>query len=110
MIKPHSSTGSPVFEPDLDLLLAPEALLDENNVTRAAARLGISQPAVSARLSRLRQIFDDPLFVPASNGRGVVPTSRAMELQGSLSDALGILRGMLRAQAASIRRPAAAPS
>lgn len=88
---------SPVMpEADLDLLIALEALLFETNVTRAAARLGISQPALSARLNRLRQVFDDPMFVPAANGRGVVPTPRALELRGRLSDALGILRDMVR--------------
>jgi DNA-binding transcriptional LysR family regulator len=84
-------------EADFGMLLALEALLEENNVTHAAARLGLSQPALSARLNRLRQLFDDPLFVPASNGRGVVPTPRALDLRGNLSDALAILRGMLRA-------------
>ncbi len=83
-------------EADLSLLLALEALLAERNVTRSAARLGISQPALSARLARLRQLFNDPLFVPAANGRGVVPTPRALALQGSLAEALDLLRGLLR--------------
>lgn len=81
---------------DLGLLVALEALLAERNVTRAASRLGIGQPALSARLARLRHLFDDPLFVPAAGGRGMVPTPRALALQDSLADALGLLRGMLR--------------
>lgn len=63
---------------DFNLLKALDALLDECNVTRAAARLGVTQPAMSGMLTRLRDTFDDPLFVRAQ--RGIVPTSRALEL------------------------------
>jgi DNA-binding transcriptional LysR family regulator len=76
--------------PDLNLLLALNALLAERNVTRAAARLNLSQPALSAQLRRLREIFGDPLLVPAR--RGVVPTPRALELQAPLREALQALR------------------
>lgn len=75
------------------LLLALKALLEERNVTRAAAQLGISQPALSARLARLRDILADPLFVPAANGRGVVPTPRAQALEQEL---LQVLEGLKR--------------
>jgi DNA-binding transcriptional LysR family regulator len=92
---PHAAPAN-MAEADLGLLFALETLLQENNVTRAAARLGLSQPALSARLNRLRHLFNDPLFVPASNGRGVVPTPHALDLRDNLSDALGILRVMLR--------------
>lgn len=95
MIDAHPASEG-MADADFNLLLALEALLRENNVTRAAARLNLSQPALSARLSRLRQLFDDPLFVPATRGRGVVPTPRALDLQGSLSEALELLRSMLR--------------
>ncbi len=84
-------------EADLGLLVALETLLAERNVTRAAVRLGLGQPALSARLARLRHLFDDQLLVPAANGRGMVPTPRALALQGSLEEALGLFRGMLRA-------------
>ena len=47
---------------DLNLLKALAALLDERNVTRAAARLGVSQPAMSGILTRLREYFDDDEF------------------------------------------------
>ncbi len=63
---------------DLNLLKALDALVDEGSVTRAALRLNLTQPAVSAMLTRLRDYFDDPLFVRAQ--RGMVPTERAKEL------------------------------
>lgn len=71
---------------DLNLLKALDALLDERNVTRAAARLGVTQPAMSAMLGRLRDTFGDPLF--ARTGRGVVPTARALELATPLKHLL----------------------
>ncbi|MEC3997101.1 LysR family transcriptional regulator [Actinacidiphila sp. DG2A-62] len=65
---------------DLNLIKALDALLAENSVTRAAARLHTSPPAMSRSLARLRRIFDDPLLVRA--GRDLVPTPRALELRG----------------------------
>ena len=53
---------------DLNLLVTLEALLAEQNVTRAAERLGLSQPAVSAQLARLRYLLGDQLLVPAQRG------------------------------------------
>lgn len=87
-------------EIDLGLLLALEALLEEGNVTHAAIRLGISQPALSARLNRLRKLFADPLFVPAAAGRGVVSTPRASELRAGLGNALASLRQLMEEPAA----------
>lgn len=58
---------------DLNLLKALDALLDERNVTRAAARLGLTQPALSGMLTRLRESFGDPLF--ARSQRGIVQRS-----------------------------------
>ncbi|MEQ5837588.1 LysR family transcriptional regulator [Marinobacter sp. NFXS9] len=78
---------------DLNLLATLEALLDEQNVTRAAARLHMSQPAVSAQLSRLRDLFDDPLLIPAH--RGMIPTAKALELQSPLRLALDQVRDTL---------------
>lgn len=63
---------------DLNLLVTLDALLTERHVTRAAQRLSLTQPAVSAQLTRLRELFGDPLFVPQA--RGVVPTQRALDL------------------------------
>lgn len=71
---------------DLKLLLSLDALLSELNVTKAARRLGISQPALSSELARLRDLFQDQLFVPTA--RGLTPTPRAMELRQPLHDAL----------------------
>jgi len=82
---------------DLNLLLALEALLAERNVTRAAARLNLSQPALSAQLTRLRSIFGDQLMIPTS--RGVIPTAMALDLQPALREALDRARGIVsRAQ------------
>lgn len=53
-------------------------MLDERNVTRAAARLSLTQPAVSGMLTRLRDYFADPLFIRAPHG--IVPTVRAQSL------------------------------
>lgn len=75
---------------DLNLLVTLEALLIEQNVTRAAARLHLSQPAVSAQLNRLRDVFGDPLLIPAQ--RGMTPTVKAVELLGPLREALDQVR------------------
>lgn len=75
---------------DLNLLVTLEALLAEQNVTRAAARLNLSQPAVSAQLNRLRELFDDQLFVPAQ--RGMIPTPKALELREPIRNALELAR------------------
>lgn len=64
---------------DLNLIEALDALLAESSVTKAAARLHTSAPAMSRALARLRRAFDDPLLVRA--GRDLVPTARALELR-----------------------------
>jgi DNA-binding transcriptional LysR family regulator len=79
---------------DLNLLKAFDALLEEQNVTRAAARLALTQPAVSGMLTRLRESFGDPLFVRTP--RGVVPTERALELAEPVKRVLGEVEAMLR--------------
>ncbi|WP_186395067.1 LysR family transcriptional regulator [Stappia sp. TSB10GB4] len=71
---------------DLNLLVAFDALMSERNVTRAARRIGLSQPAMSNALSRLRALFDDELFV--RSGRGMEPTARAQSLAIPVSEAL----------------------
>ncbi|AXT47530.1 MULTISPECIES: LysR family transcriptional regulator [Chromobacterium] len=75
---------------DLNLLVTLEALLVEQNVTRAAARLSLSQPAVSAQLNRLRELFDDPLLVTVH--RGMYPTAKALEMFEPLRKALNEVR------------------
>ena len=64
---------------DLNLLVYLDVLLLKRNVTRAAESLGISQPAMSNGLQRLRKLFNDPLLVRTSNGMS--PTERAERLQ-----------------------------
>jgi DNA-binding transcriptional LysR family regulator len=71
---------------DLNLLVALQALIEEENVTRAAERLFITQPAMSKTLQRLRQVFDDPLFTRTSHG--LVPTPKTEELRGPLAEVL----------------------
>jgi DNA-binding transcriptional LysR family regulator len=75
---------------NLNLLLALEALLEERNVSRAAARAGLSQPAMSNALRRLRNTFDDALFLRKRGA--MLPTPRALELSGPVRSALSQLR------------------
>jgi LysR family transcriptional activator of mexEF-oprN operon len=71
---------------DLNLLIVFETLMHERSVTRAAEKLFLGQPAISAALSRLRNLFDDPLFV--RTGRSMEPTTRALEIMNLLEPAL----------------------
>ncbi|VXB70533.1 LysR family transcriptional regulator [Pseudomonas sp. 8AS] len=71
---------------DLNLLRVLDALLRERNVSRAAERLALSQPAVSNALGRLRDLLDDPLLVRV--GRAMQPTPRALALETPIRDAL----------------------
>jgi DNA-binding transcriptional LysR family regulator len=67
---------------DLNLLVALQILLEERNVTRAAERLSVSQPALSKTLHKLRDSFEDELFTRTAHG--LVPTPRAEELSAQL--------------------------
>jgi DNA-binding transcriptional LysR family regulator len=71
---------------DLNLLRVFDAMMAERHVTRAGQRIGLSQPAVSAALNRLRGLFDDELFV--RNGHEMVPTARALSISEPIADAL----------------------
>ncbi|WP_020583449.1 LysR family transcriptional regulator [Endozoicomonas elysicola] len=71
---------------DLNLMVYLDVLLRERNVTRAAEQLGITQPAMSNGLRRLRELFGDPLLIRTSEG--MTPTERALELQPLIRDAL----------------------
>lgn len=71
---------------DLNLLVILDALLAEQNVSRAGERVGLSQSAMSAALARLRHVFSDPLLIRA--GRGLTPTKKAEALIDPLRDAL----------------------
>ncbi len=71
---------------DLNLLVALKALLDERHVTRAAEKIGLSQPAMSRALGRLRVLFKDPLLVKGAGGMTL--TARASDLQQPLQNIL----------------------
>jgi DNA-binding transcriptional LysR family regulator len=71
---------------DLNLLVYLDALLRERNVTQAANKLNLSQPAMSNGLRRLRELFDDPLLVRTSEG--MTPTERALELEPVVREVL----------------------
>lgn len=79
---------------DLNLLLTLHWLLAERNVTAAAAKLGLSQPAASRALSRLRDVFGDPLLVKV--GGEMAPTPLAEKLQPQLSHVIEQCRDVLR--------------
>ena len=81
---------------DLNLLVVFDTLMAERNVTRAAERNGLSQPAVSKALNRLRFLFADPLFV--RRDRGMEPTARALELAGPIHGALADISQTLTQQ------------
>src|SRR3984885_14082191 len=77
---------------DLNLLVALDALLLEANVSRAAVRVGLSQPAMSHALQRLRDVIGDPLLV--RTGARMELTPRAQALRGPLAQALDQVRGL----------------
>lgn len=72
---------------DLNLLVALHALLQEHSVTRAAARVGLSQPAMSHALAKLRDELNDPLLVRA--GRHMTPTELAEQLAPRVGEVIG---------------------
>lgn len=81
---------------DLNLLVVLRALLRERHVTRAAARVGLSQSATSHALSRLRELYGDPLLV--RSGRTLSLTPRAARLLPTLERGLGELQSVLSAE------------
>lgn len=78
---------------DLNLLRVLDAVLHERSVTAAAARLGLTQPAVSNALARLRRVFGDPLFVRTATGMDATPFAR--ELAEPVRQALALLEAAL---------------
>lgn len=92
---------------DLNLLLVLDALLTERHVTRAAARVGMTQPACSHALGRLRRALGDPLLVRGARG-AMLLTPRAEALAPGLRAALqglaSAIRGEARFDPASARR------
>ncbi len=78
---------------DLNLLLVLEAIMSERNVTRAAAALSMSQPAVSNALRRARKLTNDQLFLKVANG--VQPTSRMLAMWPELHRSLAVIRASI---------------
>lgn len=74
---------------DLNLLTAFNAVITEGNMSRAAEKIGMSQPAMSLAISRFRHVAGDELF--ESTGRGVKPTPRALQLAGPVRKALDLV-------------------
>lgn len=90
-LQPLARAGTPMNRNDLrrvdlNLLIVFETLIHERSVTRAAEKLFLGQPAISAALARLRVLFADPLFV--RTGRSMEPTARAKEIFALLTPAL----------------------
>ncbi len=83
---------------DLNLLVALDALLSERSVSRAAVRLHLSQPATSAVLARLRELFGDALLLRSS--REMLPTPRALELLGPVKRVLDEIDALVQPRAA----------
>ncbi len=83
---------------DLNLLKILDALLREGSTVRAADRVGLSQPAVSAALGRLRHALNDPLFV--RQGKGLVPTDYARQISVSLRQTLDGIEALLNGRQA----------
>jgi LysR family transcriptional activator of mexEF-oprN operon len=86
--------GTDLAGVDLNLLVSLDALLTERSVTRAAARLGVSQPTMSYNLSRLRIQFHDDLLTRSPEG--MRPTPRALAIGERLREALAALRGIVQ--------------
>ncbi|WP_299019368.1 transcriptional regulator LeuO [uncultured Photobacterium sp.] len=78
---------------DLNLLTVFDAVMQEQNITRAAHNLGMSQPAVSNAVARLKVMFNDELFI--RHGRGIQPTQRAKQLFGPVRQALQLVKNEL---------------
>lgn len=83
---------------DLNLLNVFGALWDEKNLSKAAKRLALSQPAMSHALARLRREFDDELFV--RSGKGMTPTPRAIALKDDLKAILLQMQKLYESSAA----------
>jgi DNA-binding transcriptional LysR family regulator len=78
---------------DLNLLVVLDAILTEGGITRASEKLCLSQPAISHALNRLRELFNDPLFV--REGRAMLPTPLARKLAGPVRAILRNLENTL---------------
>lgn len=81
---------------DARLLRAFIATFEERNVTRAAARINLTQQGLSGMLARLREVFNDPLFVREAHG--VVPTPRAEALYAKVKTVLDAMQALVEAE------------
>jgi DNA-binding transcriptional LysR family regulator len=88
--------GRDIRSLDIGMLRTFDALMRERSVSRAAARLFLSQPAVSASLNRLRETFADPLFTRTAHG--VTPTPRAQSLAPQIDKVLADIAQLLEDQ------------
>jgi len=79
---------------DLNLFVVFDAIYSEANLTRAGEIIGITQPAVSNSLSRLRTMFDDPLFIRTA--KGMTPTPVARNIVGPVRQALTLMRSSVQ--------------
>ncbi|MFT6032131.1 MAG: DNA-binding transcriptional LysR family regulator [Arenicella sp.] len=83
----------PLSRVDLNLLVALQVLMQEKNVTRAAERMFVTQPAMSKTLNRLRNLIDDELFVRSSHG--LTPTPKTLELEKPVNHILNQLTELM---------------
>lgn len=83
----------PLSRIDLNLLVSFQVLMQEKNVTRAAERLFVTQPAMSKTLNRLRNLLDDELFVRSSHG--LTPTPKTLELERPVNHILSQLTDLM---------------
>jgi len=83
----------PLSRIDLNLLVSYQVLMQEKNVTRAAERLFVTQPAMSKTLNRLRNLLDDELFVRSSHG--LMPTPKTLDLEKPVNDILSQLTELM---------------
>ncbi|MFC3986275.1 LysR family transcriptional regulator [Streptosporangium jomthongense] len=88
-------------QPSLDLLIALDALLEECSVSGAALRLGLSEPAMSRALGRIRQAMGDPVLV--RSGQRMVPTPRALAVRAEVR---GLVEGARRVFTPAVFEPA----
>ena len=96
----HTPTRAHLRALDLNLLVSLAVLLKHCNVTHAATALGMSQPALSAQLNKIRHWFGDDILMPAESGRGMVMTAFATRLYPTLQDVLKQIEGLAYFQTA----------
>jgi DNA-binding transcriptional LysR family regulator len=81
---------------DLKLLMILDEVYKTGSVSRAAANIGMTQPSISIALAKLRNIFNDPLFVRTS--RGMEPTPHALAVMKPVREAIALLHSTLGQQ------------